>query len=649
MSRRAFALFLMPSLLTVAVTGCAREPRVVQPGDRVGLGFTCRLPGGELAVTTMKDDALAAEPKSPLYLPRTGLATETVTAGPAKAGAPSLKPFETAVVERLAATAVGLREGDELTMTLTADRQAPESADQRPTRIARVRKREKEMRLTVDDYTARTGKKPEVGQPLTFDPLVPGTVSSVSDKEVVVQFAPTRREGLQLPFGPATIRETADRYEIVIDAKPGRLFRTGGLAGRVAAVDDEFITLDYSHPFAGETLDCRVKVVDVTPAPVTSSSVPPPSVAAAAATPAARQEEALAKAFHDFMATTPGIAADGDLARVDFTASLPDGSVVYTTRQEVGEDLSQKKVSWYAKPAAYSPQELVVGKPDLFPGLGEAVSGMAIGEKKRFSVPPEKGFGPVDPAKQLALPLKRTFPRQVSIPAEEYVKRFGGFPTVGKEVPLTPWFPARVTGIDEKSVAVEFLVKDGAEFNDPFGTTRVEVQGDEVTTTLSPIIGALFPVKEGEGTISSSDGTTFTVDLNHPLAGKTITVDLELSGVVKAADLPKGEIGWQEEHDAGLARAKEEGKPAVLVLYADWCGFCKKLFSETLPDPRIRALYDRFTWVRVNSDKKADVKKRYGQDGYPMIVLFRADGTIARKIDGFQEPAAFGAALRGVL
>ena len=32
----------------------------------------------------------------------------------------------------------------------------------------------------------------------------------------------------------------------------------------------------------------------------------------------------------------------------------------------------------------------------------------------------------------------------LTLPAEEYVKRFGGFPATGKEVPLSPYMTAKV-------------------------------------------------------------------------------------------------------------------------------------------------------------------------------------------------------------
>jgi thiol-disulfide isomerase/thioredoxin len=240
-------------------------------------------------------------------------------------------------------------------------------------------------------------------------------------------------------------------------------------------------------------------------------------------------------------------------------------------------------------------------------------------------------------------------PRTVTLPADEYVKRFDGFPVVGAEIKATPYFPATVTAVRAREVDIQLMAENGAIHNEPFGSTEISVDGATITTTLKPVIGAIFPGQNGYGVVTASDADSFTVDMNNQLAGKTITIDLELTGLTAAAVLPAAELPWQEDHDAALAQAKKEGKPAVLVLHAEWCGFCKKLFSETMPDPRINALRDKFTWIKVNSDKLTEYKKIYGQEGYPMIVLFKDDGSIARKLDGYQEAAPMRAALQELL
>ena len=86
-----------------------------------------------------------------------------------------------------------------------------------------------------------------------------------------------------------------------------------------------------------------------------------------------------------------------------------------------------------------------------------------------------------------------------------------------------------------------------------------------------------------------------------------------------------------------------------MILYADWCGWCKKTFAETIPDPRVSRLKDKFVWMKVNSDKETKYKQMYGQNGFPMMVLLRPDGTVAEKIDGFRDGAALGRVLKEFL
>jgi len=139
------------------------------------------------------------------------------------------------------------------------------------------------------------------------------------------------------------------------------------------------------------------------------------------------------------------------------------------------------------------------------------------------------------------------------------------------------------------------------------------------------------------------------VDGNHPLAGKNIVIDLEVVKVTGAAAKKTKPVDWIEDHEKGVAKAKEEGKPALLVLYAEWCGYCKKLFDETIPDPRIERIKDKFVWVKVNSDKEKKYYDQYGQKGYPLLVFLKPDGSVIKKIDGYRDARGLKAELEGVL
>ncbi len=78
------------------------------------------------------------------------------------------------------------------------------------------------------------------------------------------------------------------------------------------------------------------------------------------------------------VATAQRVARAGDTVEVNYTLTLDDGSVIYTT---IGQE-----------PAQYE-----LGKGALIPGFEEAVIGMQVGESKTVTIPPEKAYGPVRP------------------------------------------------------------------------------------------------------------------------------------------------------------------------------------------------------------------------------------------------------------
>lgn len=336
---------------------------------------------------------------------------------------------------------------------------------------------------------------------------------------------------------------------------------------------------------------------------------------------------------------TPRTVQKGDVVAVDYTVTDAAGKLLLTSRAAVTKEQSQR----------LAPEEIIAGTPAAIPGLGEAVPGMAIGEKKSVTLPAEKAFGLSDPAKIIQFPTIKTFSKTIRMPADEYVKQFGSFPVVGKELELTPYFKSRITAVSEKEATLEFLAKDGERFTEPYGEVRVRLDGEQISIILAPRIGAPLEVQGKRGTIAAVDAASFTVDFNHPLAGKDITLDLEVVSLTKASAVGKYAITWLEDHDKGLSAAKENGKPAVLVLYAEWCGWCKKLFEESVQDPRVRLLSDRFVWLKVNSNKEQKYKAQYGQDGFPLIVVLDRDGRVAARIDGFRDGEALSRELHAAM
>lgn len=95
-------------------------------------------------------------------------------------------------------------------------------------------------------------------------------------------------------------------------------------------------------------------------------------------------------------------------------------------------------------------------------------------------------------------------------------------------------------------------------------------------------------------------------------------------------------IAWRTL-DEGLAEAKADGRPLMLVVHASWCGQCKAL-KPAFSDARLAALSERFVMVNADQDQTPAVLG-YGPDGnYLPRVLF-IDPTTGVADESLQNPS----------
>jgi FKBP-type peptidyl-prolyl cis-trans isomerase 2 len=250
-------------LLCFATFAYAAADSIVQAGDVAEVRFVCSLKNGEIAATTdMEVERDSKNPKSSIYLPLRKDGPVSVMASVALPWQETgrEKAFEEEIADRLAGIIAGMKEGERRTARLEADDIPGRGEEDYLLRVAQIRKRPKELKMTKDEYQIRTGKSPEEGQVFSMDPAIPGRVAAISEDEVFIIFSALSGDKIKTPFGPGNIRETEDSYEIVIDAVKGTLVRTGPLVGRIVDVDEQVIKIDYRNPFGGETLICDISV-----------------------------------------------------------------------------------------------------------------------------------------------------------------------------------------------------------------------------------------------------------------------------------------------------------------------------------------------------------------------------------------------------
>jgi len=93
------------------------------------------------------------------------------------------------------------------------------------------------------------------------------------------------------------------------------------------------------------------------------------------------------------------------------------------------------------------------------------------------------------------------------------------------------------------------------------------------------------------------------------------------------------QIDWQP-YEEGLARARAEGRPVLLVMHADWCVHCRN-YSHVFEDPRIVERSRDLVMIRIDVDDEADAARRYALDGgyVPRTYFLAPDGSTRTDVD----------------
>jgi len=88
-------------------------------------------------------------------------------------------------------------------------------------------------------------------------------------------------------------------------------------------------------------------------------------------------------------------------------------------------------------------------------------------------------------------------------------------------------------------------------------------------------------------------------------------------------------VRWLDWSDAAFRRAREEGKPILLDISAVWCHWCHRLDSDTYSVPDIvNYIEEHFIPIRVDTDKRPDINRRYNMGGWPTTAFLTPEGQV---------------------
>lgn len=111
----------------------------------------------------------------------------------------------------------------------------------------------------------------------------------------------------------------------------------------------------------------------------------------------------------------------------------------------------------------------------------------------------------------------------------------------------------------------------------------------------------------------------------------------------------QAESAWLDSLEKGEKIARKNGKPILLDIYADWCGYCRRMQARVYPNNSVSKQTDKFVKVRLNGEKHPAIMRKYKVRGFPTIVFLNQFGSLLDTVRGYRSVSQFQQKLRDVL
>lgn len=262
---------------------------------------------------------------------------------------------------------------------------------------------------------------------------------------------------------------------------------------------------------------------------------------------------------------SPRVAETGDTVDINYIGSFEDTGRVFDTSYEsvAVDNVSYPKAVSFGKPAwrgQFSPFQFQVGCVDLTPeqqqatrctaairGFDRAVRGLSVGDTKRVVVPPEDGYGDLDPTKVFELPLLQGVTARETMNETAFAERFGIAPS-DRLIVLDPFWRWNVTvSLAGNIVTITHSPKIGQVVR-PYSAWDAAVESiDDSANGGAGIVyvrhlldaddaGSVYAVDEGQAFIVSSvdtDREVYVANYNSEVTGRTLVFEIALVSIIR--------------------------------------------------------------------------------------------------------------------
>lgn len=100
-----------------------------------------------------------------------------------------------------------------------------------------------------------------------------------------------------------------------------------------------------------------------------------------------------------------------------------------------------------------------------------------------------------------------------------------------------------------------------------------------------------------------------------------------------------GQLIWRQFPQVAQQEARDTGRPILIYVGADFCGYCRKLEQTTWADDRVTQTIDgRFVPLHVDGQRDPQLAARLGVRSYPAVIVLSPDGQLLGRVDGYRGP-----------
>lgn len=122
---------------------------------------------------------------------------------------------------------------------------------------------------------------------------------------------------------------------------------------------------------------------------------------------------------------------------------------------------------------------------------------------------------------------------------------------------------------------------------------------------------------------------------------------LPVLALLAAAPSQAAGFGWKS-WNAGMAEARATGRPILVDVYTDWCGWCKRMDRDVYSRADVRNyLSKKFVTIKLDAESSdlasfedrsmtlGAIAQRFKVSGYPTTIFLRAQGEHLVNVPGY--------------